>query len=772
MSFIDSIDKLINLTDLNNQPTKQLTQVTNKLPFENQTINANRSPIWPNVNSSSKLNVSSSIKFVASFVSSATAAAANDTRTRSAATTSNAFNESNASIANLAAVQNSTLNSHKIIKKMQALTRSANLTNERPSNRTTSVHEKRIVRLKTNQPIAALSKQLNNETVREPQHSERVLVYPIQANQSSDQSLSAQSKRAPHYLEEKYRVQALSTSTVSPDKNERLLDKPTPILDTQPLIEDTDSELNLRALDERLISEEELIHHHGSSSIEDSSSSGSYEYSGGGGGHHNGHHLNSHHSTKHEQQRTTNQTIDATWFEQHCPTNCSCDLNRKWPEINGQSRKTLNCSNTAFDDYPPLTNELSRHVERLTLADNRIRTLQINVDSFHCEKLIELDLSNNQLQQLTTTNSFSYKHLQHPVVEFHPSHNHHHPPKDEDSSMKSTLFTTNSTIGRLDETTTPISSSSSSTTTSQPKANNTTRTQHLFAHCHRLKILALADNDLNTLTTGCFRGLKRLRKLYLDNSQIRFIEKNAFLGANELRLLSLRFNLLTTVHSDMFQHMINLRVLDLTGNSLTYLGAGVFNSLVALQALHLGHNKIRQLSFQCFSGLDGLQLLTINSNQLKNVPRFALQPLKKMKILNMSGNPINRILEDDFSHSFVQLLLLNQLDQLQHVARFAFWDLPYLTELQISNCNEFAHLDEQAIVGAPALHRLRLDHNAIVKLDDRLLENLARMTIAARRRLKVYLAGNSFLCDCFLKPVYLVSNFQQKKKVLKSSKIL
>ena len=69
----------------------------------------------------------------------------------------------------------------------------------------------------------------------------------------------------------------------------------------------------------------------------------------------------------------------------------------------------------------------------------------------------------------------------------------------------------------------------------------------------------------------------------------------------------------------------------------------------------------------------------------------------------------------------------------------------------------------RSIVGAPALHRLRLDHNAISQLDDRLLENLARMTITARRQLKVYLAGNKFLCDCFLKPIQLVSFYFLKK---------
>lgn len=588
----------------------------------------------------------------------------------------------------------------------------------------------------------------------EPNHSEKVLVYPvIQANQSNDRSLSAQSKRAPHYLEEKFRQrqpEKLTTTTSTTPPPERL-DRPTPILDTRPLVEDVGSELNLRALDERLISEEELLHHSGSS-VEDSS----YEY----GGHHGSHHSNLHHANKHNQSK---QTLDPSWFEQNCLENCTCESNRKWPEIHelsgGQSRKTLNCSNNELDDYPVLANELSKHVERLSLADNSIKTLQVNTELFYCEKLIELDLSNNQLRQLSA-GPFNYKHIQHPVVEFHPSHNHHSH-REDDQAPKTT---TGSPIAALNSTSTNSTAqlAAQNTTTPLPPRNSTTtitnfNRQNLFSHCHRLRLLVLSGNDLNTLSTGSFRGLKRLRELYLDNAQIRFIEKNAFLGANELRLLSLRFNLLNAVHADMFQHMINLKVLELTGNQLTYLGAGVFNSLVALQALHLGHNKLRQLSFQCFSGLDGLQLLTMNSNQLESVPRFALQPLKKLKILDMSSNPISKILEDDFSHSFVQLLLLNHLNQLQHVARFSFWDLPYLNELQITHCEEFVHLDEQAIVGAPSLHRLKLDHNAFFQLDDRLLENLARMTIAARRQLKVYLSGNPFNCDCFLKPVYLVS---------------
>lgn len=748
MSFIFSIDKLINLT--NDHPPD-----SNDL-YRKQTIIT----IHRNASSSSAVDSSNSSKTLATDKEPAKvkkSSAMPDTKEppsvdgtnltqevrnitvqadattksfASSVTVLNALNESSTTPASI----------RKITENIQALPANQSL----PSNRTTPER-------------VGSHNQTESPGFPEPKHSEKVLVYPVlQANQSNDQSLSAQSKRAPHYLEEKFRKHPDRTSTTSTTNSppERP-DRPTPILDTRPLVEDVGIELNLRALDERLISEEELLHHSGSSVEAD----GSYEYAG----HHGSHHSDGHHANKHNQSK---QTLDPSWFEQNCLENCTCESSgRRWPEVrngelSGQSRKTLNCSNNELDDYPVLANELSKHVERLSLADNNIRTLQVNADLFYCERLIELDLSNNQLQQWSA-NPFSYKHIQHPVVEFHPSHNHHlhkevagQLPKTTTSLTVSAPASPANFTGQLpavpENTTTP-------TVSLQPKNSTTANRQSLFSHCHRLRVLLLSGNDLNTLSTGCFRGLKRLRELHLDNAQIRFIEKNAFLGANELRLLSLRFNQLTAVHADMFQHMINLKVLDLTGNSLTYLGAGVFNSLVALQALHLGHNKLRQLSFQCFSGLDGLQLLTMNSNQLESVPRFALQPLKKLKILDMSTNPISKILEDDFSHSFVQLLLLNHLDRLQHVARFSFWDLPYLNELQISHCEQFVHLDEQAIVGAPSLHRLKLDHNAFSQLDDRLLENLARMTIAARRQLKVYLAANPFKCDCFLKPVYLVS---------------
>ena len=723
MSFIFSLDKMI--TNLTND------QNLNKIQFKNHTI------IYSNVSYilSPSLNVNSP-KSSSNLLSNASSIVlSNVTFTKAPYQLS--FNK--------------TLNTHKIIKKMQNnQTRPLPIEHQlsssnKESNLFLSDNNKTklnyLLRNQTNNQTKNLEQQQQQQKDAFIVQLEKVLVYPEQTNLSNDQSLSAQSKRAPHYLEEKFRVQPEKLSTTSTTASPRL-DRPTPILDTRPLIENVDSELNLKALNERLISEEELIHHGSSSSIEESSSGSSYEFSNSNN-HHNTHHLNLHHSSKHNNQSKQDQTtaLDLTWFKQNCLKNCSCELNSKWPEVNGQSRKTLNCSSKELNDYPIITSELSKYIERLSLSFNNLKTLQINADEFKCEKLIELDLSNNQLQQLNLNSFNNYKHNLHPVIEFHPSHNHHiqHTNTKNDDNL---LKTSTASSAKLNETTTTSSNSNK---------------QHLNIYCHRLKILVLSGNDLNTLCTGCFRGLKRLRKLYLDNAQIKFIEKNAFLGVNELRLLSLRYNLLNGIHLDMFQHMINLKILDLTGNSLSYLGAGVFNSLVALQALHLGHNKLKQLSFQCFSGLDGLQLLTLNSNQIDSVPRFALQPLKKLKILDMSDNPIKQILEDDFSHSFVQLLLLNHLDKLQHVGRFAFWDLPYLNELQISHCNNFVHLDEQSIVGAPSLHRLRLDQNALSQLDDRLLENLARMTIAARRQLKVYLAGNSFLCDCFLKPVYLVS---------------
>ena len=732
MSFIFSIDKLINLTN-DHQPDK------NDL-YKKQTIITNHSNATSHANLPKNSQSSKPKKSNVSFVSSEPTTVANRTQPAGTPVTTvrPISTESNVSSVTVPNVLNEFSRllptAQKIAEKVQALAH--------PENQS----------LFTNRPQLAI-----NSGSWEPRPAEKVLVYPVlQANQSNDQSLSAQSKRAPHYLEEKFRKQPDKLTTTTTTAPPERLDRPTPILDTRPLVEDVGSELNLRALDERLISEEELLHHSGSS-VEDSS----YEYAG----HHGAHHSNLHHANKHNQSK---QTLDPSWFEQNCAENCTCEWNGKWPEMNelgGQSRKTVNCSNNELDDYPALANELSKHVERLSLADNNIRTLQVNTEQFFCEKLIELDLSNNQLRQLSA-GPFNYKHVQHPVVEFHPSHNHYLHREEEQPPTPSLKTTTSQPITAQNSTfpnstehlpvRAPLTQNATTPVTPKNITANLNR-QNLFSHCHRLRLLVLSGNDLGTLSTGSFRGLKRLRQLYVDNAQVRFIEKNAFLGANELRLLSLRFNRLTAVHADQFQHMINLKVLDLTGNQLVYLGAGVFNSLVALQALHLGHNRLRQLSFQCFSGLDGLQLLTINANQLESVPRFALQPLKKLKILDMSNNPISKILEDDFSHSFVQLLLLNHLSQLQHVARFSFWDLPYLNELQITHCDEFVHLDEQAIVGAPSLHRLKLDHNAFSQLDDRLLENLARMTISARRQLKVFLSGNPFSCDCFLKPVYLVS---------------
>lgn len=744
MSFINSIYKLINFTNARNDKRSESLN-------ENQTIikilDDKKNDDRRNLSSSTLSSLSSNSKLSTYLTSSILATNVTYINTTNSiidilplstpVPNSISLNTAFSSLSTSSTPILDSLNASNLLKKQMQKRPSLSLTNITITNK----NETRNNQILINQPILKIN-QTNLANLKNHQNEEfkkeKVLVIPIHTNQSNDKStLSAQSKRAPHYLEEKFRNQ-LSTTTSPPNRSNDRLDLPSPILDTKPLIEEVDNELDLKELNERLISEEALIHH-GGSGVEDSS----YEY----GSHHNPHHPN-HHSTKHTNDQLNKQD-QSQWFKENCLKNCTCEFNRKWPEINGQSRKTLNCSNKELNDYPTIVNELGRHVERLVLSDNNLKTFQVDSDLFHCEKLIELDLSNNQLQQLTS--QINNRHLQHPIVEFHFSHHH----KDENVNLVKTTsspfmnssLTTNLSIS--------IMNSSTAIPPTTALATNLNR-QNLFNYCHRLKILVLSGNEFNTLTTGCFRGLKRLKRLYLDNAQIKFIEKNTFLGVNELRLLSLRYNLLTSIHSDIFQHMINLKVLDLTGNSLTYLGVGIFNSLVALQALHLGHNKLRQLNFQCFSGLDGLQLLTINSNQLESVPRFSLQPLKKLKILDLSNNPINRISEDDFSHSFIQLLLLNHLSNLEHVARFAFWDLPYLNELQITQCPKFVHLDEQAIVGTPTLHRLRLYNNAISQLDDRLLENLARITIAGRRP-KVYLAGNKFLCDCFLKPLLLVS---------------
>lgn len=101
----------------------------------------------------------------------------------------------------------------------------------------------------------------------------------------------------------------------------------------------------------------------------------------------------------------------------------------------------------------------------------------------------------------------------------------------------------------------------------------------LLANLTRLRILDVSANHLEALPPDLLRGPQQLERLHLEGNRLRVLGKMALAPQPHLRYLFLGDNQLQEVEAGAFQHLLQLDMLDLANNSLSRVPEGLLGSL-------------------------------------------------------------------------------------------------------------------------------------------------------------------------------------------------
>ncbi|XP_058462353.1 nyctalopin-like [Malaya genurostris] len=323
-------------------------------------------------------------------------------------------------------------------------------------------------------------------------------------------------------------------------------------------------------------------------------------------------------------------------------------------------------------------------------------------------------------------------------------------------------------------------------------ANHITNVHFTLSFYHKLEVLDISFNRIDTLGSRNFDTQENLRMLNLSDNAIVSIPKDAFKGLKRLQILKLCNNRIETIHPTAFHDLRNLMELDFSNNAIISLDHGVLRHLYSLETisfqnnqflevpyehnlehlsrlqsldlsvnliefiandsfvnlrelrtLRLGGNVLTELDFGAFHGLNALRVLDLADNNFTVVPTLELSKLCNLTYLSLSGNNFDALPAVAFLNLFqLRHLHLDRLDRLERIDVRAFVDNTNLHTLTLDDNPSFGSFPLRLFQGNPHLVEISMRRNVLVRLE------AVQFPLDRLHRLR--LAGNPLVCNCSL----------------------
>lgn len=163
----------------------------------------------------------------------------------------------------------------------------------------------------------------------------------------------------------------------------------------------------------------------------------------------------------------------------------------------------------------------------------------------------------------------------------------------------------------------------------------------LYSNPMNSKVSALQIRDkknvkfLPTKLSSTFTGLIAM---HVWDCSVTSVEGHYFKGLFKLRVLSLAQNEIEHVAKDAFTDLVNLEDLGLNSNKIQFLHENIFVSLKKLRELYLGTNRIKSLPPKIFSSLVKIEFIELRRNKLLLLNKHAFDDLPNLKSVDLVGN--------------------------------------------------------------------------------------------------------------------------------------
>ncbi|CAG9769427.1 unnamed protein product [Ceutorhynchus assimilis] len=267
-----------------------------------------------------------------------------------------------------------------------------------------------------------------------------------------------------------------------------------------------------------------------------------------------------------------------------------------------------------------------------------------------------------------------------------------------------------------------------------------------------LQKLILSFNSINVIEEHFFQSLPELAWLDLSHNNISsFDNVNIFLEQKRLVYLDLSYNNFKELPSAVFEPIPLLRVLDLSYNPL---GKFLTNSKDVLNmqlglSTNITHFKLNNVGLSdlhpdYFGQYQGLKHLEFQDNNLQFIPTVPYS----VEYLDFSGNNLTFISARYLNYHSLKILRLSRMPTLVSIHHYAFYNLPSLESLIITDCpniKEFTDLAFGLASKTMEIHpkRLILARNGLAKLNSTYKHMFRRME-------HIDLRHNPWDCNCAL----------------------
>lgn len=288
-----------------------------------------------------------------------------------------------------------------------------------------------------------------------------------------------------------------------------------------------------------------------------------------------------------------------------------------------------------------------------------------------------------------------------------------------------------------------------------------------------LTILDLSMNGIQFLEVTGETTNNTLTKLILSYNIISDVSQDFFKGFSYLTLLDLSHNSLTILSVTFLEGLTNLQYLDLSFNNIKELPSAIFEPLAQLKSLDLSYNPLGAYLFQSNNVLSNIMKVSTNLTQLKlnsvglhDLHADYLNPFTKLTYLELqdnefhliptipyslehfdfSGNNITFVSASYLNYHSLKWLRLSRMPSLTSIHHYAFYNLPSLETLILTDCPNIQDFTDLAF----GLASKTMDiHPTTVNLARNGLTSLNATYKHMFMRMKhIDLRHNPWVCDC------------------------
>uniref|UniRef100_A0AC34Q8B2 Ig-like domain-containing protein n=1 Tax=Panagrolaimus sp. JU765 TaxID=591449 RepID=A0AC34Q8B2_9BILA len=278
-----------------------------------------------------------------------------------------------------------------------------------------------------------------------------------------------------------------------------------------------------------------------------------------------------------------------------------------------QGNTSLSCKNLTKDEISQLflklnSTSFSENLQILSVTNSQLSTI-VNLPKLNSLK--KLDLSKNQIQELSNPQQIAFRN----VVHFDISAN----------SLRLLPHDSFSFFPNLEEI--------------HLENNKIMSIDWEAFRLFKLKSLHLQNNYLPVISEHMLRFTPNLENLDLSHNQLTIVQSSSFFNAQRLSAVNLSFNRIQQFKYDSFATLDQVKWLDLSYNNISTIPGLDLKQIIGLQSLNLSGNPFDKLVVGDVS-LPMLEELEINDCQkLKLVEAETFSTLPKLKRLSMSNNP-------------------------------------------------------------------------------------------------------------------------------------